>query len=162
MGAVPRSLAARLAAVALGSLMLASCGGSGGVTVQDLEAQPILEFPVAGASNVRKAGTEGGSRPAVTVLADVGGDWGAVSVRLARAVLRDGWTITSINCVGTGNDVIAKKRIGETWVLLESGAGTAGAGIILRYDPQQATPSALTVSGVCPPDLVAAAEGRSP
>ena len=36
---------------------------------------------------------------------------------------------------GSGNDVIAKKSISGTWVLLEAGAGTRGAGIILRLDP---------------------------
>jgi hypothetical protein len=89
---------------------------------------------------------------------DVTGDWNAVSVRLAEAARATGWTVTAVNCVGTGNDVIAKKRIGGEWFLLESGAGTRGAGIILRYDPQQQAPEGFSASGRCPPELVRAAE----
>lgn len=93
----------------------------------------------------------------MTRLMDVVGDWNEVSVAIARAVRDHGWTVESLNCVGTGNDVIAKKLVDDTWVLLESGAGTRGAGIILRIDPQQVPPGEFTVTGPCPVALVTAA-----
>lgn len=141
------------------SLLIGSCGSPGGLDLGALEAEPILRFAIPGVADPVTAATQAGERPGVTVLADVTGDWNQVSVEIARAVRAEGWRITAVNCVGTGNDVIAKKQIEETWVLLESGAGTRGAGIILSYDPDQALPAAFAVTGPCPPALVAAASG---
>ncbi len=139
-------------------LAVAACGGSGErLDLATLEREPILALPVAGTANQRTVASSGGDRPAVTVLADVTGDWSDVSVALARAVRGEGWTITSVNCVGTGNDVIARKLVAGTWVLLESGAGTRGAGVILRADPDQGDSPPFVASGRCPAALVEAA-----
>lgn len=92
----------------------------------------------------------------VTQLMEVSGNWEAASVELARTVQAHGWAVESINCVATGNDVIGKKQIGGQWVLLESGAGTRGAGIILRLDPSQQPPGSFGVEGRCPAALLAA------
>ncbi len=147
----------RAGAVAMLTLV-AACGGSGdALDLAALEREPILTVPVAGTANPRTVDSSGGHRPAITVLADVTGDWGDVSVSLAQAVRREGWTITSVDCVGTGNDVIARKLIAGTWVLLESGAGTRGAGVILRVDPDQGDSPPVVASGRCPAALVDAA-----
>jgi hypothetical protein len=147
-------------AAALLVALLGACanGSSDGLTLSALEADAILDQTIAGTTNPRTTDTQSGERPSLTVLMDVTGDWNAVSGELAEAARATGWTITSVNCVGTGNDVIAKKQIDGTWALLESGAGTRGAGIIIRYDPDQRSPGAFSVSGRCPTLLVAAAE----
>jgi hypothetical protein len=140
--------------------VLGACSGgsSDGLTLSALEHDPILDRDIAGTTNPRTTETRSGDQPGITVLMDVTGDWNAVSAAIAEAARTSGWTITSVNCVGTGNDVIAKKQIDDTWALLESGAGTRGAGIIIRYDPQQRGPGSFSASGPCPAELVAAAE----
>jgi hypothetical protein len=135
-------------------LTLAACGGSG-VDLDTLEADPILEATIAGLSAGQITNRTPGERATLTRLYEVSGSWEGASVALADAVQAHGWTIESINCVGTGNDVIAKKQIEGTWVLLESGAGARGAGLILTIDARP--PAPFTVSGSCQPALVKAA-----
>lgn len=130
---------------------------TGEVDVRALESEPILETQFAGATASRTSRGRDAAGPTVTRLMEVVGDWDAVSVAIARAVREHGWAVETVNCVGSGNDVIAKKLLGDTWVLLESGAGTRGAGIILRIDPDQRPPGDFTVTGPCSPALVAAA-----
>ncbi len=108
-------------------------------------------------SSGRITDRQSGDRASVTKLYDVSGSWEEASVALAEAVRAHGWTIESVNCVGSGNDVIAKRRIGDSWVLLQSGAGATGAGIILSIDPNQAPPAPFAVTGSCAQALVGAA-----
>ena len=147
-------------AAALLVALLGACadGSPDGLTLSALEGDAILDQDIAGTTNPRTTDMRSGEQPSLTVLMDVTGDWNAVSAALAEAAQATGWTITSVNCVGTGNDVIAKKQIDGAWALLESGAGTRGAGIIIRYDPDQRSPGAFSVSGRCPARLVAAVE----
>jgi hypothetical protein len=134
---------------------LAACG-SGGVDLDTLEGAPILQADIAGLSAGQITSTTPGERATLTKLYDVSGSWEAASVALADAVQAHGWTIESINCVGTGNDVIARKQIEGTWVLLQSGAGTRGAGLILSID--RTPPAPFTVTGSCQPAFVVAAQ----
>ena len=120
-------------------LTLAACGGTG-VDLNTLENAPILEANIAGLSGGEITDRTAGERATLTKLYEVSGSWEAASVALADAVQAHGWTIESINCVGTGNDVIAKKQIEGTWVLLESGAGAGGAGLILSIDAEPPMP----------------------
>jgi hypothetical protein len=130
-------------------LLAAGCGGDR-VAIAD---ESILTRSIAGTSggaiDVR------GDR--VTKLLEVVGDWNDVSVRIAEIAIEEGWTIESINCVGTGNDVIARKNVDGTWLLLESGAGTRGAGLIVSIAADQRGPRAFTDSGRCPQALLEAA-----
>jgi hypothetical protein len=140
------------------ALVSASCSSQpAGPTLADLQGESILSARIAGLSNGRFTEERDGPSPMVTQLRDVAGNWEAASVSLARAVQENGWGVELINCVGTGNDVIAKKQIEGQWVLLESGTGTRGAGIILRIDPAQQPPEPFAVEGRCPPSLIAAA-----
>ncbi len=154
---MPRTAAALLLAV-----LALSCGSGseGTLTTEDLRDDPLLGAELAGTANPRIADETSGDRPGVTVLMDVTGDWNAVSVELAEAAQVAGWTITAVNCVGSGNDVIGKKQVDGTWLLLEAGAGTRGAGIIIRYDPEQRAPDAFASFGRCPDALVIAARDR--
>jgi len=139
------------------ALLSASCSPRpAGPTLADLRGESILSAQIAGLSNGRLTEERGGSTPMVTQLRDVTGNWATASVSLAQVVQENGWGVELINCVGTGNDVIAKKQIEGHWVLLESGTGTRGAGIILRLDPAQQPPAPLEVEGRCPPSLIAA------
>ena len=135
-------------------LTLAACGGSG-VDLDTLENAPILEANIAGLSGGQITNPTAGERATLTKLYEVSGSWEEASVALAEAVQAHGWTIESINCVGTGNDVIAKKQIEGTWLLLESGAGAGGAGLILSID--STPPAPFTVTGPCQPAFVKAA-----
>jgi len=135
---------------------LTGCGGeSDGTSL--LEDSSILVAEIPGLSAGRISDRQTGDRASVTKLYDVSGSWEEASVALADAVRAHGWTIESINCVGSGNDVIAKRRIGDSWVLLQSGAGARGAGIILSIDPNQLPPAPFTVTGSCSQALVGAA-----
>lgn len=146
--------------VAVFWFIVAACaGGDEGVTLDDLEADPVAIATIPGTTNRRVTDRRSGADPGFTVLMDVPGDWVAVSAALARTALASGWTIESLNCVGSGNDVIGKKSISGTWVLLEAGAGTRGAGIILGLDPADSPPGPFSVSGRCDPGFVAAASG---
>ena len=134
---------------------LTGCGGeSDGTSL--LEDSSILVAEIPGLSAGRISDRQTGDRASVTKLYDVSGSWEAASVALADAVQAHGWTIESINCVGTGNDVIAKKQIEGTWVLLQSGAGTRGAGLILSID--RTPPAPFTVTGSCQAAFVVAAQ----
>lgn len=113
-------------------------------------AEPILQVAIPGTEN--PVTTTSGET--TTVLMDVPGDWNDVSVELSLAAQRAGWQIESLNCVGSGNDVIAKKLADGRWLLLESGAGERGAGIIVRPAPDQGPPGRLVVTGRCPRELV--------
>ena len=144
----------------VGALAAAACGGdAAGVTLEDLEADPVAVATIPGTTNREVTDRRGGADPALTVLMDVPGDWVAVSAAIARTALAGGWTIESINCVGSGNDVIAKKMVEGTWVLLEAGAGKRGAGLILRLDPADSPSRPFSTSGNCDPGFVAAAAG---
>lgn len=138
------------------ALLVAGCS-AGSLTLDNLKDEAILTADIPGMSDRRITEERSGDWPSLTQFGDVAGDWTAASVALANAVRLHGWTVTSVNCVGTGNDVIAKKEIGGTWVLLESGAGTRGAGIILRRDPSQQPPGAFGSEGRCPAALLEAA-----
>lgn len=139
----------------LSVLALAACSsGSDRVTLAILQNESILEASIPGLSGKLISDEQSGSRPTLTQLMDVSGSWEAASVRLAETVAAHGWTVESINCVGTGNDVIAKKLVDGQWILLESGAGTRGAGIILSLDPSQSAPRSLSVEGRCPTALI--------
>jgi hypothetical protein len=157
---VRRSGAGGPAAV-LAGLALVACGSGDGIALDtaDLAADSLLTAELPGTANPRTVEANDGGRPSLTVLMDVTGDWEAVSVSLARAARAHGWAITSTRCVGTGNDVIGGKQIAGTWVLLESGAGTRGAGIILRYDPDQSPPGVFSADPNCPRRLTEAANG---
>ena len=130
-----------------------------GLTVEQLRAEPILSLELRGAGAGSITDQQDGSNPMATVLFDVEGDWRQVAVELAVQVREAGWTVENVNCVATGHDVIGRKELAGEWVLLESGAGTRGAGIILRRDPAQQPPQAFAVTGSCPSDLVRAAGG---
>lgn len=117
--------------------------------------ESILQVDIPGTSNGKTSTASSGT---VTKLLDVTGDWTQVSIELAAIVQAEGWTITSLNCVGTGNDVIATKQVGGEWLLLESGAGTRGAGVIVSRDPSQQSPGVLRVTGRCPGELVDAVD----
>jgi len=137
-------------------LVLAGCSANSGLGLDSLEAESILSADIPGLSNDRVTDRQNGSSPMITQLSDVAGSWEAASVEIAHAVRRHGWTVDSINCVGTGNDVIAKKQIEGQWVLLESGAGTRGAGIILRLAPTQQAPGSVDIDSRCSAALIAA------
>jgi len=145
-----------LAAASLVLLSTACSAGADGLTLAALQEEPILDATIAGLTAKRITEERSGANPMVTQLMEVRGSWEAASVKLAKAVLAHGWTVESINCVGTGNDVIAKKQIEGQWVLLESGAGTRAAGIILRRDPSQQPPKSLKLDDRCPAALIAA------
>ena len=120
-----------------------------------IAGQSIFDIEIPGTANGQlTTGTDG----SVTKLYDVTGDWEQVSVELAGIVQDEGWTVASLNCVGSGNDVIARKLVDGQWLLLESGAGERGAGIIVRRAPQQSAPPSLSVSGRCPDALVRAVD----
>ncbi len=138
------------------TLMLASCAGSD-VGVAALAAEPLLEAPIPGWVGGRIVEQTEGERPSITKLFEVDGAWEAASVALALAVREHGWEIERINCVGTGNDVIARKQVDGTWLLLESGAGSKAAGMIVSIDDDQGATEGLSVGGRCPPELVDAA-----
>lgn len=133
---------------------IGACGGAGDVTV--LEAESMLSVSIPGTAGGRT--TTDTDPPRVTRLFDVTGDWNAVSVAIADAAQAAGWTIESVNCVGTGNDVIARKNVDGTWLLLESGAGTRGAGIIVSIASAQRPPKAFQATGSCPRALESAAQ----
>ncbi len=139
------------------AMMLAACAGNN-AGLDTLEADPLLQADVEGLSAGRITNRTAGERATITKLYEVSGSWEAASVALADAVQAHGWTIESINCVGTGNDVIAKRQIAGTWVLLESGAGTRGAGLILSIDQTKRPPAPSTVIGSCQPALIDAAQ----
>jgi hypothetical protein len=149
-----RSFARRGVVVLLAAAFLvAGCSGGVGAVVED---EPILRASIPG--------TRGGSidldGDRATRLLDVIGDWNAVSVNIAELAIDEGWTIEAINCVGTGNDVIARKNAGGTWLLLEAGAGTRGAGVIVSVPRDQRAPRSLGESGRCPQALREAAGTR--
>ena len=121
-----------------------------GSTERAISRESILQVPIPGTA----AASTSTSGDTVTRLLDVTGSWVQVSVDLSLTVQREGWQVDSLNCVGTGNDVIAKKRVSDRWLLLESGAGERGAGIIVRPDPGQLPPGELVVTGNCPRALV--------
>ena len=146
-------IAFRTVAFALLLAAAACSGGDDGITLDQLRAEPILSVDLSGADTGRVADEQGGADPMVMVLFDVAADWRDVAVDLADRVGAAGWTVETVNCVATGYDVIARKEIAGEWVLLESGAGTRGAGIILRRDPAQRAPRAFSVTGSCPADL---------
>ena len=128
-------------------LLLFACGQQ----VAQAEQESILQIAIPGTENP----TLNTSGTTQTRLLDVTGSWIQVSVDLASIVQREGWQIESLNCVGTGNDVIAKKNVEGQWLLLESGAGERGAGIIVRPDPTQTPPvGGVTITGNCPPQFV--------
>jgi hypothetical protein len=134
--------------------LAAACGGGDRAAV---ESRSILTRSIGGTSG----GSVDVDGDRVTQLLDVIGDWNAVSVQIAEVALDEGWEIESINCVGTGNDVIARKEVDGTSLLLEAGAGTRGAGLIVSVPPDQRGPGAFSESGRCPPELrAAAAAGR--
>ena len=145
-----------LSGVLLVVVSAACSSGADGLTLATLEEEPILDAIIPGMTAKRITHEQGGSSPMVTQLMEVSGSWETASVNLAKAVLGHGWTVESINCVGTGNDVIAKKLIADEWALLESGAGTRAAGIILQLDPSQQPPRSLSVQGRCPAELISA------
>ena len=120
-----------------------------------LRGESILDAPIRGTTGGRIEIDD--SAPRVTRLLDVTSDWNDVSVAIADLAIAEGWAIEDINCVGTGNDVIARKKVGATWLLLESGAGTAGAGVIISVAADQRPPVALRSSGRCPSELSEAA-----
>ncbi len=123
------------------TLIAAACtAGGDALTLTDLENESILAASIPGLSGKRITEERAGSNPGLTQLMNVSGSWEAASVNLAQAVQAHGWTVESINCVGTGNDVIATKLVKGQWVLLESGAGTRAAGIILGIHPNQNPP----------------------
>jgi hypothetical protein len=120
-----------------------------------IAGQSILNIEIPGTADGRVSTDADGS---VTKLFDVTGDWEEVSIDIAGIAQDEGWTVSSLNCVGTGNDVIAKNLVDGQWLLLESGAGERGAGVIVSRAPQQVPPGSLTVSGRCPDALVRAVE----
>jgi hypothetical protein len=128
-------------------LVTNGCGGAGERT--SLADEGILAAAVPGTANSR-IDSQTDSR--VVRLMDVTGDWNQVSVDIARLARQHGWNITSVNCVGTGNDVIAYKEAGDEVWLLESGAGTRGAGLIVSVVGSAA--SGFTVGGRCPLSLI--------
>ncbi len=138
-------------------LGLASCGG-GGADVDALQSRPILEAVVPGFVDGYISEISDGDDPSVTKLYEVDGSWESASVALAGVVRQYGWQIERINCVGTGNDVIARREVEGTWLLLQSGTGTRGAGMILSVDADQGPTAALTVGGSCPQALIDAAQ----
>ena len=133
------------------SLLIAGCSSE--QEREQFHSESVLQVEIPGTTD-RTVTTSGDT---VTKLFDVAGDWIQVSVDIAHIVQREGWQIESVNCVGTGNDVVAKRNDNGEWLLLESGAGERGAGIIVRPDPAQAPPSPFTVTGRCPVQLVNAA-----
>ena len=143
-----------LAAVFLLAVSACSPTEEEGVTLASLRSESILDAAIPGLSAKRITEEQSGTRPKLTQLMDVTGSWETASVKIAEAVQIHGWTVESINCVGTGNDVIAKKLSEGQWMLLESGAGSRAAGIILSLDPGQRAPSPLTVDGRCPQALI--------
>lgn len=138
------------------AVALVSCRG-GEPSPASLEDAPILHAAIEGLSAGRVTQETEGDRASITKLYEVAGSWEAASVELAKAVRVHGWQIESINCVGTGNDVIAKRKVNGTWILLESGAGTRGAGIILSVAAGQNPPAPFSVSGSCSPSLLESA-----
>ncbi|MDH3606252.1 MAG: hypothetical protein OER12_04585 [Acidimicrobiia bacterium] len=139
--------------------LVAGCSNGGGadrLTLDDLKSESILGADIPGFAGRQVTDEQGGDNPTITQLMTVTGDWNTASVDLANAVQLRGWTVESINCVGTGNDVIAKKLVGDEWALLESGAGTRGAGIILRRHPNQSPAGEVEIDSRCPPSLIAA------
>ena len=147
---------ALLSGVLLIAVSAACSSGSDGLTPATLEEEPILDAIIPGLTAKRITDERGGPSPMVTQLMEVSGSRETATVNLADAVLAHGWTVESINCVGTGNDVIAKKLIEGEWALLESGAGTRAAGIILQLDPSQQPPRSLSVQGRCLAELISA------
>lgn len=144
----------RRMAIATLATITAACGAlSAGDEI--IGSESILQVAIPGTSG---GSTTLASDGTATKLFDVTGDWSLVSVELARIVQREGWTITALNCVGTGNDVIAQKQVAGEWLKLESGAGVRGAGIIVSRDASQDPPSRLSVTGRCPQALVDVAE----
>ena len=130
----------------------AACAGSSDDGT--LTGESLLAVDIPGTSGGETSVAPDG---AVTKLFDVAGDWSVLGVELARIVQAEGSTITALNCVGTGNDIIANKRVDDEWLLLESGAGGRGAGIIVSRDLSQQPPGPLIVTGRCPRGLVDAA-----
>ena len=120
-----------------------------------IAGQSILSVDIPGTADGQVSTAADGS---VTKLFDVTGDWEEVSIGIAGIAQDEGWTVSSLNCVGTGNDVIAKKLVDGQWLLLESGAGERGAGVIVSLAPQQVPPGTLTVTGRCPDALVRAVD----
>jgi hypothetical protein len=90
----------------------------------------------------------------VTRLFDVTGEWNRVSVTIAELAQADGWKIDKINCVGTGNDVIGLKKVGNGYRKLESGAGQRGAGIIVSEVGDRVITGGVVISGNCPQSLI--------
>lgn len=115
--------------------------------------ESILTVPIPNTSNDRQL-TEGDRQ--VTRLLDVDGDWEAVSVAMVDIVEAEGWSVFRLNCVGSGNDIIAKKWVREQWLLVEAGAGGRGAGVIVSIPDDQSPPGSLVVMGNCPAELVEA------
>lgn len=136
-------------------LTLAAFGACGGtLDTSALTSEAIFDARIPGTSGGTL--TIDAKGPSATKLFEVTGDWNDVSVEIARLAIEDGWTIEGINCVGTGNDVIARKQVDGRWLLLESGAGTRGAGVIVSVAPEQRSPDTLTETGPCPNALSAA------
>ncbi len=131
------SITLRLAAL----LLLVGCGGGG----SELADESIFSATIRGTSD-QSLDAAGGR---VTKLLDVTGDWNEVSVAIAQVAKAEGWSIEAINCVGTGNDVIARKQVEGRWLLLEAGAGTRGAGLIVSVAADQRPPGAFSVTGRC-------------
>ena len=141
----------RYGALAWVLAFVSACSGGGdGVALAD---ESILQALVPGTSNSR---IESSSPQQVTRLMDVTGDWNRVSVDLARLAREHGWDVTSVNCVGTGNDVVGYKQVDGEARLLESGAGTRGAGIIVSAT--NSVGSGFSSSGRCPLALVEEAQ----
>ncbi len=137
----------RLSVLVAGLGMVAvACGGAADVPA--LGELPILSAPWPGTGPPVR---EVDDADHVVELRRVEGDFEVVSAELVRLVRAQGWTVTSVRCVGTGNDVIAVREIAlGAWAKLQSGAGTAGAGMILTpTDPVAPLPLAPTVQGQC-------------
>jgi hypothetical protein len=130
-------------------LLLGACSGDGPA----LADESILSANIPGTSET--SFDDNGDQ--VTKLFDVSGDWVEVSIAIAEIVRDHGWSIEGINCVGTGNDVLARKQVDGRWLQLDSGAGTRGAGLIVSVAPDQRAPRPFTVTGRCPRTLEAAA-----
>ncbi len=142
-----------MGATTLLGLAVVACADSSAAT--DLAALPVMSAPVAGTTNSFVETNPDGK---VFRQMDVTGEWNAVSASIADVVQAHGWTIESINCVGTGNDVISRKQVDGRWILMEAGAGETIAGMILSVPTdQRPARTPLEVTGRCPQVLVAAA-----
>ncbi len=140
-------------AAATAAALLAGCGGGPEpVALGDL---PVLTALWPGTGPPER--TEDAADRLVE-LRPLYGSFDKASVELATMVRAQGWQVTQVRCVGSGNDVIAVREVADgAWVLLEAGAGERGAGMILtRLDGPPTVPAEVPVEGDCPAALVAA------